>query len=572
MVFFRRFGLVAIFSSISAIGGLSCTHSLTSKFFAPSGDEQSAEKVISGETMLESIRKLSSDEFEGRSPGSAGEELTVNYLIQEYKRLGLKPGNPDGTFVQKVPLVGATTEYKANFENHGHRSVLIANKDIVATSHQLVSGVEVKQSELIFVGYGVVAPEFGWDDYKDVDVRGKTLVMLVNDPQIPDPLNPNQLDERMFKGNAMTYYGRWTYKYEIAAKKGAAAAILIHETSAAGYPFEVVINSWGREVFDTESADLNQGRTKVEAWIANEKARTLFKECGQDFDTLKKAALSRNFRPIALGTKFNISLKRNQRKIFSRNVIGKIDGADSSPGHRYLVYSAHWDHFGRDPKLTGDQIFHGALDNASGVAALLETAKAFKALTAAPKSTILFIATTAEERGLLGAHYYAQHPLYPLSRTLADLNFDGVTVDGRTHEQSLVGKGSTTLEGQLAQILEASGRKLVPEDDPEKGMYYRTDQFEFSKAGVPSLTYISGIDFVGKPASFGIQRRDAYIAHDYHKVSDVIKPDWDLSGAVEDVQVFFRLGYQIAEEPRWPSWLPGAEFGAIRSASENDRK
>jgi Zn-dependent M28 family amino/carboxypeptidase len=526
-------------------------------------DAQRAAGVVNADSMLAAIRTLSSDLFEGRAPASPGEEATVKYLVDAFKGLGLEPGNPDGTFVQKVPLVSALAEYRANFTVKGHQVPLSPNRDIVAASHRLVEEVAVADSEMMFVGYGVVAPEYGWDDFKDVDVRGKTIVMLVNDPQVVDPADPSRLDPASFKGKGLTYYGRPGYKYEIAAKKGAAAAIVVHETGLATYPFDVVVNSFGRETYDLVRDDRNRGRAAVDAWIAESTARSLLQECGEDFDTLKRAAASRQFRPVPLKAKFNASLKRNQRALPSRNVVAKIRGTDPAPG-RYLVYSAHWDHLGRDATRSGDQIFHGALDNASGIAALLETAKAFRALKSPPRATVVFLATTAEECGFLGAKHYVEHPLYPLGRTLANINYDGLNVLGKTRDLGLTGAGSTSLEDDLRSILDATGRTLGPERDPEGGWSYRTDAFEFAKGGVPSIWYRRGTDVIGKPEGFGVTRTKDYLAHDYHKVTDVIHPDWDMSGAIDDVQVFFRLGYGLAHNEAWPSWKPDAEFHTRR--------
>src|SRR6185436_18405170 len=330
--------------------------------------------------IMQHIKTLSADEFEGRGPGTKGEELSVKYLTEQYQRLGLKPGNPDGTYIQKVPLVGFTAAPQASFTAGGKKIDLNFPTDYVAVSRRFTPESKVENSDIVFVGYGVVAPEYGWDDYKGVDVKGKTIVMLINDPAVPDASDPSKLDEKMFKGKAMTYYGRWTYKYEIAAQKGAAAAIIIHETGPAGYPYEVVSGSWSRENFDIQTPDKNMGRAAVESWITTERAKELFTASGQDFDALKKAALSKDFKPVALKAKANMTVKNTLREINSINVIGKLEGADPALKNEYVIYTAHWDHLGRDPKLTGDQIFNGALDNASGTATLLEIAEAFTKL------------------------------------------------------------------------------------------------------------------------------------------------------------------------------------------------
>lgn len=519
---------------------------------------------ITSDDLLSHIKVLASDEYEGRSPGTKGEELTVNYLTEQFKKFGLKPGNPDGTYVQKVPLVGFTAEPTSSFTVGGKKMEFSFPKDYVALSRRGAPEVKVEDSDLVFVGYGVVAPEFGWDDYKDVDVKGKTIVMLINDPAIPDPADPNKLDEKMFKGRAMTYYGRWTYKYEIATDKGAAAAIIIHETGPAGYPYEVISGSWGRENFDIQRPDKNMGRVAVESWLRSDRAKELLSAAGKDFDELKKAALSKDFKPIPLGIKANFTIKNKLRYIDSNNVVGLIEGSDPKLKNEYVIYSAHWDHLGRDEKLQGDQIYNGALDNASGTSTLLELAEGFTKLKTPPKRSVLFLSVTGEERGLLGAKYYATNPLYPLARTLANINMDGINQWGKTKDISIIGYGNSNLDDLLGELAKEQGRITKPEDDPEKGYFYRSDHFEFAKQGVPALYFHSGIDYIGKPPSYGKQKRDEYVERDYHKVSDEVKPDWDLTGAVEDTQLLFEVGYRVAQGEKYPEWKPGTEFKAKR--------
>src|SRR5687767_4436819 len=340
---------------------------------------------INANDVMNHTKVLSADEYEGRGPGTKGEELTVKYLTEQYQKIGLKPGNPDGTYVQKVPLVGFTGQPTASFTAGGKKIDLTFPTDYVAVSRRFIPQSKVENSDIVFVGYGVVAPEYGWDDYKGVDVKGKTIVMLINDPAVPDGSDASKLDEKMFKGKAMTYYGRWTYKYEIASQKGAAAAIIIHETGPAGYPYEVVSGSWSRENFDIQTPDKNMTRVAVESWITTERAKELFAASGQNFDNLKKAAVSKDFKPVALNAKANINVKNTLREINSSNVVGKVEGSDAALKNEYVVYSAHWDHLGRDPKLQGDQIFNGALDNASGTAALLDIAKSYTKFATPPK-------------------------------------------------------------------------------------------------------------------------------------------------------------------------------------------
>jgi Zn-dependent M28 family amino/carboxypeptidase len=532
-----------------------------------SADLKPAFDSIQANDIMEHTKVLSSDEYEGRGPGTKGEELSVKYLTEQFQRLGLKPGNPDGTYVQKVPLAGFTAQATASFSAGGKKINLQFPKDYVAVSRRFVPESKVENSDMVFVGYGVVAPEYGWDDYKGVDVRGKTIVMLINDPAVPDATDATKLDSKMFKGNAMTYYGRWTYKYEIASEKGAAAAIIIHETGPAGYPYEVVSGSWSRENFDIQSPDKNMGRVAVESWITTDRAKELFTASGQDFDALKKSAVTKDFKPVTLNAKANFDIKNTLREINSNNVVAKLEGSDPKLKNEYVIYSAHWDHLGRDPKLPGDQIFNGALDNASGTAALLEIAEAFTKLATAPKRSILFLAVTAEEKGLLGAKYYATNSLYPLNKTAANINMDGVNQWGRTKDITMVGDDNSTMIDFLKEVASAQGRVVNPDPEPEKGFYYRSDHFEFAKQGVPALYTDAGQDYVGKDAAYSKQKRDEYTNNDYHKVSDQIKPDWDLSGAVEDVQMLTWIGYRVAQTEKLPEWKAGSEFKAKRDES-----
>jgi len=535
-------------------------------------DTRAALDSMTAESMMEITRTLSSDEFEGRAPGTPGEEKSVAYLTEQFKRLGLKPGNPDGTYVQKAPLAGSVSKASGWFQAGGKKVALNPLKDFVGVSRRFTPAVEVAGSDLVFVGYGVVAPEYGWDDYQGLDVKGKTLLMLINDPAVPDPADPKRLDERMFKGRAMTYYGRWTYKYEIATEKGAAAAVIIHESGPAGYPFEVVTGSWGRENFEISQPDKNMGRVAVESWISLDKAKELLKACGHDFDALKSSAARKDFQPLPLKAKSTFRIENALREVDSRNVIAKLEGSDPKLRDEYVIYSAHWDHLGKDESLKGDQIFNGALDNASGTAGLLELAKAFTKLNPPPKRSILFLAVTAEEKGLLGAKYYAQKPLYPLEKTLAVLNMDGVNQWGRTSDIVIVGLGNSTLDDLAIEAARAQGRTVKPDAEPEKGFFYRSDHFEFAKEGVPALYPDSGTEYVGKPAEWSQQKRDEYTAKDYHKVSDDVKPDWDFAGAVDDLKLLFEVGYRVAQGERYPEWKPGTEFKAKRDAMLGARR
>ena len=523
------------------------------------------EDAIDPGRMLEHIKVLASDAFEGRAPASAGEEKTVAYLVKQFRDLGLKPGNPDGTFVQDVPLHGYQTVSRGAIHT-GDKTLELTTADVwVAVSRRQVADIAVKGSDLVFVGYGVVAPEYGWDDYKGLDVKGKTLVMLVNDPPVKTADDPAKLDEKMFQGKAMTYYGRWTYKYEIAAEKGAAAVLLIHETIPAGYPYEVVKGSWGRENFDIPAADKNAGRAGVEAWISLETAQRLFQSTGQDFNALKTAAAKRDFRPVPIPATFDATIHNTMRTVRSQNVVARREGSDPKLKDEYIIYTAHWDHLGRDETLPGDQIYNGAADNASGVAGLLEVARMF-AKGPATKRSVLFLAVTAEEKGLLGTEWYAANPLYPLPKTLANINMDVLNLWGRTSDVSSVGLGQSTLDDLLIELAGRQDRTVGADAEPEKGMYYRSDHFAFAQVGVPALDSKGGTKYIGKPDDYGLRKREEYTKNDYHKPSDEVKPDWDLTGAAEDLTLLYNIGRRVADGDTFPEWKPTSEFRARREA------
>ena len=522
---------------------------------------------ITSEDILARTKALADDSMEGRGPGTIGEERAVKYIVDQFKAIGLAPGNPDGTYTQDVPLAGITSQVTGGFDVNGKKVSVAYPDNFVGMSRRVTPSGSVNASDVVFVGYGVVAPEYNWDDYKGLDVRGKTIIMLVNDPAVMMPGDTTKRDTTMFRGEAMTYYGRWTYKYEIAAEKGAAAVFIVHETGPAGYGFDVVTGSWGGEQFDIEAADRNMGRATIEGWLSLDKAKELFTASGQDFDALHKAAATREFKPVPLGAKANFTVKNTIRHIKSKNVVAKLEGSDPEKKSEYVVYSAHWDHLGKDTTLTGDQIFNGALDNASGIATMLEIAEAFTKDPVKPPRSILFLAVTAEEQGLLGAKYYGSNPLYPLNRTLANINIDGINQWGKTKDLVLVGLGNSTLDDITIAAAAERGRTVSPDPEPGKGFFYRSDHFEFAKQGVPALDPDEGTDFIGKDAGFGKMKRDEYTEKDYHKPSDQVKPDWDLSGAVEDAKLFYIIGRRVAEGTTWPEWKPGTEFKAKREAS-----
>ena len=506
-------------------------------------------------SLLERVRTLASDEFEGRAPGSPGEKKTIKYLTEQFGSPGLVPGNPDGTWVQKVPLVGITpTEGSTLTVRVGDQSkVFEPGRDYTAWTKRVVEQVDL-DGELVFVGYGTSAPEYDWDDFKDVEVRGKVLLMLVNDPP----------GEDIFGGAAMTYYGRWTYKFEIAAKRGAAGAFVIHETEAAGYPWEVVGSSPFSESFDLVTADRNMGRVSVEGWMQRTTAEVIFEMVGLDFDEQKQAAAHRAFQPVSLGATAQTLITNTLRTIDSNNFLAKLEGEEAPD--EVVMYVAHWDHLGTDPTMSGDQIFNGAADNATGTAGLLELAAAFTRSGGRPRRSVVFLAVTAEEQGLLGSRYYAETPLYPLAKTVAAINMDVLNTWGRTRDLTIVGMGQSELDQVAAEAASQQGRVLMPDPEPEKGFYYRSDHFSFAKVGIPAFYAEPGVEYIGKPTGYGIEKREQYTAENYHAPSDEVKDDWDLSGAVEDLNFLYRMGHRLATSSEWPAWSETSEFRVIREA------
>lgn len=568
----RRIGHVLFLALVGAAG---CAPSHRAS--APSAERATvadgAVASITASDLLRHIEVLASDPLEGRAPGTAGEDRTVAYISEQLRAAGLAPGNPNGTYVQDVPLRGFLSRASLRLEPLANEAPLRAGDDFVLWSYGQPGAspskdVRVDGSEIVFVGYGVEAPEYGWDDFKGVDVRGKTLLFLIGDPPVSDPANPGRLDARVFRGAAMTYYGRWTYKYEMARSKGAAAALIVHETGPAGYGWGVVRSGVDRERFDVADASSTEpAHVLAEGWIQRDVARALASASGHDFDQLKAAALRRDFRPTALGARASAEVHLSTRDVRSRNVAARLVGSDPRRKDEHVVYSAHWDHLGRDPSLSGHQVFSGALDNASGVAWLLEIAQAFSSLPRAPSRSVLFLAVTGEEYGLLGSRYYARHPLYPLERTLANINMDIMNPWGRTRAVVSLGLGQTTMDSILAEEAARQGRRVIGDPEPEKGYYYRSDHFELARAGVPALGFLfPGAEYIDRPADFGSRKRAEYVAHNYHTPSDVVQPDWDLSGAVEDTQLLFRVGLRVAEQQAWPEWLLGTEFRARREA------
>lgn len=517
--------------------------------------------------VLEHTKVLSSDEFEGRFPGTSGEEKTVRYLADQFAKYGLAPAAPDGTFIQPVPLVSsAATLSPLTVTGKGRPQQFAVRDDFVAWTRRQVEDTGIAGSELVFVGYGVEAPEFAWDDFKGADLTGKTMVVLVGDPPVPDPDDPSRLDPKVFGGPAMTYYGRWTYKLDTGAAKRAAGVLIVHETGPAGYDFSIVQGRLA-ELFDLRAEDRNMGRPAVEGWVTLDAARRIFAMAGHDFEAMKARALRRDFVPVPLGVRADLRIANRLRPIDSRNVVGRLEGGDPALRDECVVFTAHWDHFGHGSPIDGETIRHGAVDNATGVAGLLEMARLFGAAAQRPPRTLLFVSVTAEEQNLLGSEYYVQHPIVPLARTLAVLNFEMLNVYGRTSDLTVYGLGASDLDDYLRQAAATQQRELRPDPAPEQGWFYRSDHFPFARAGVPATWAGGGDRYIDRDAGYGKRMRDEYVANRYHKPADVVRPEWDLAGAMEDLQIYASVGWAVAHAGQYPAWKPGAEFAAAREQS-----
>jgi Zn-dependent M28 family amino/carboxypeptidase len=514
---------------------------------------------IDAERYAEHLATLSSDEFEGRAPGTRGERLTLNYLVKEFSELGLKPGYGD-SYLQPVPMVELTNEARSeiSINDNGEAFELTYPEQMIIGSRR--PGTEahgVEDSELVFVGYGIVAPEYDWNDYAGLDVEGKTVVILVNDPGYATG------DPDLFNGNAMTYYGRWTYKYDEAARQGAAAALIIHETAPASYGWDVVINSWSGAQFGLGDAG-DEPIMALEGWVTREAAEDLFARAGLDLDEEKARAESNAFTPVSLNGKATASVRNSKREGMSYNVLASIPG--STRPEEAVVYMAHWDHLGRNLAIPGSAgIYNGAIDNASGTAALLEIARLFQQ-AGQPERTVLFLAVTLEEYGLLGSRYYVNNPVFPPAQTAAAINMDAMTLIGPTRDVVVVGHGSSELEEVLARAVAAQGREMVPEPTPEAGFYYRSDHFNFARGGIPALYAKGGVDHREHGREYGLEQAADYTANRYHKPGDEFNPDWDFRGVVEDLELLYVVGRDIADSDSWPNWYPGNEFRALRDA------
>jgi Zn-dependent M28 family amino/carboxypeptidase len=526
-----------------------------------------AAQQINAPRLLQHIEILASDEFEGRRPGTTGEVKATEYLMHECKKLNLGLGDWMGGYLQKMPVTGVRAEAQLGFAGNKGELSLIRKEDFVERSAHDRERTELKNSDVVFVGYGIVAPEYGWDDYKGVDVKGKTVVMLIGDPRRAKPSDPTEFDQSFFKGKALTYYGRWTYKYEIAFEKGAAAVFIVHLTERAGYGFDVVQASWGGENLFLSG---DEQRCPVEGWLTTDAASKLFALGGESFDEHYHAAQLPEFKPVPLAVKANATITNSVRRFHTSNVIAKIEGSDPQLKDECIIYCAHWDHFGKVVDDAGKTvgIYSGAADNGSGVATVLEIARAFQALPEPPKRTVYFLFTTLEESGLLGAKFYVENPAIPLDKTLAVLNFDSLNMWGKTHKFVSIALGHSSLDAVLERHAREQSREIIGDQNAEKGYFFRSDHLEFLRKGVPALFALDpGWDYVGKPAEYGINKRDYYVKNDYHKFTDKVKPDWDLSGLVDDAQMMFVTGLEIANGNDRPQWNEQSEFKPRKQAT-----
>ena len=503
---------------------------------------------------------LSSDEFMGRMPFTEGEQLTTSFLESKFKELGLEPGNGDSYF-QEVPMVSIITYPEQSMEFKSAQGSVVGEglKDFVIWTQRTDSLVRIQDAEVVFAGFGIVAPEYGWDDYKNLDVKGKIVVVLINDPGFGSD------DSTFFKGNTMTYYGRWTYKYEEAVRQGALGCLIVHNTIPAGYGFNNIQNSWKASKLYLDDRGQDKYKLGFEGWITLPFAKQLFEKMGKNESELLQNARTPNFQGFSTGMSLSTSLAVEPTYNVSKNVIAKITGKTAP--EEVLIYSAHWDHIGiGKPDETGDSIYNGALDNASGTAALLALAKAFKT-DEQPDRTVVFLAVTSEEQGLWGSAYYAKQPIYPKEKTVANINMDGVNPYGKMKDVSVIGVGQSEMEDLLDEELKKLGRYAAPEPNPVVGYYFRSDHFNFAKIGIPALYIGTGIDHVEKGKEYGKQLQEEYVAQYYHKPADAYDPKrWNLDGAVDDVQLLYQVGRNLANSTRWPAWKEGSEFKAIRDS------
>jgi Zn-dependent M28 family amino/carboxypeptidase len=550
---------LAVACNRSPPGGGSPAGTLAAPAGTLSRSERVASERITAASLSAPIRFLADDLLEGRAPGTRGDELAIRFIASELEGLGLEPGGDEHGWLQRVPLVGVTPRLPGSISFRGANGValsLATGADIVLRPGHQASEVALDAPDVVFVGYGIVAPRYGWDDYKDVDVHGKVVLLMNNDPSS---------DPQLFEGAARTWYGRWDYKYMEAARHGAAAAILIHTDASAGYPWHVVTSTWsGAEKFELPASD--EPRLLATMWATEEASRRLAALGGKDLDALRRAAEARTFVPVSLGARLAVSFRVETRTLNSSNVIGVLRGRDPRLAAEAVVVSAHHDHLGIGPPKNGDAIYNGAIDNASGVAVLLAIAHA-AADARRPRRSLVFLATTAEEQGLLGAQWYVRHPTFPLARIAADLNVDGINHLGKATDVAYIGYGRTSLDGVVDAVARAQGRTVHGDPFPERGSFFRSDHFTFARAGVPTVYLHAGTAFAGHPAEWGRAQDEAWTQTHYHQPSDEFDPSWDLSGAVDDARLLLVTALRVADLASLPTWRSGDDFGAARQES-----
>lgn len=525
-------------------------------FLAAAGLAATEESVtpgaISGETLLHHVTTLASDEYEGRQPGTAAEALTLQYLVAEFKRLGVAAGGPGQSYLQPVPLAAIRSTAAFSFTADGRELDLQPGRDCLARSFRPQARVTLLDSEVIFAGYGIVAPEFGWDDYKTADVRGKTVIVLEGEP------SGAESGQRLFRGSAQSVFATTAYKYELAGRQGAAAVLLIRRAKG---PLTASLQaSYAQEAWDLDAPESTRHPAAVEGRLGSDAFALLGEAGGHPVAALTAAAERRDFQPVPLKIRACFEIKNEVRKFISANVVAQVPGSDPARAEEVVIYTAHWDHLGRDPTLTGDQIYNGAIDNAAGVAQLLEIAGAFAHASRRPARTVLFIATTAEEKGYLGSRHYVTHPLFPLERTLANINLDSSNMWGRTADVLNLGLGLTSLDETLATTARRQNRTLADQQYDGGSYFFASDQIEFAKAGIPAVFPSAGSNYRGQPAEYGDRKWGEYGEQRYHRVTDEVAPDWDLSGTVEDAQWLWWIGWEIAHAEAYPIWQPGAGF------------
>jgi Zn-dependent M28 family amino/carboxypeptidase len=518
---------------------------------------QALENITVGE-FKNRVSVLASDDFLGRAPSTLGEEKTIRYLADQFKQLRLKPANGESYF-QEVPLVKITADPSMKMDISGGKKgfSLRFSDDFIGGTAQTSGLIQVDNSDIVFVGYGISSPENSWNDYKDLNVKGKTVIMLINDPGYATG------DSALFNGKSMTYYGRWTYKFEEAARQGAKAAIIIHETGAASYPWGVVQNSWTGPQFYLVGDELSKSELQFKGWVTTEAAQKLFESAGLDYQKLTASAAKRGFTPVSMNIKASVRFKNQVDYTKSNNVAAIWPGTNQAD--EYVIYTAHWDHFGVNPALKGDTILNGAVDNATGTAALLEIAEAFTKLPQKQNRSVLFLAVTCEEQGLLGSQYYAENPLFPLKKTAGVINMDALNIFGKTKDMTIIGFGNSELDDYAVAVLKKHGRYAIPDPTPEKGSYFRSDHFSFAKVGIPALYLSKGVDNIEHGKEWAMTQSEKWAMANYHKPSDNYEPDiWNFDGMIEDIRVYFEVGYELSITDKFPNWHTGVPFKAIR--------